>query len=310
MGRFVIRRLLWLIPTIFAISMITFVVMHATPGSPFQPTTGNANPLPPDALANIEREYGLDKPYWQQYTLFMYRAAQLDFGKSFYYRTREVSDIIRTTFPTSLHLGVMALGMAVIIGIPLGVLAAIRQNGPLDYLASVMAVAGVSLPNFVLAILFIWVFVLVLPIIPRTGGWTSPVDWILPTLALGLGPLGILARYTRSSVIEVLNQDFIRTAQAKGLRERQVVVRHVLKNGLIPPLTILGPMFAAITTGSFFVESVFRVPGMGRFFVESMQSRDYPMIMAVILLYGVLLSFMNIMVDVMYAVVDPRIRLS
>ena len=290
--------------------MITFVVMHATPGSPFQPTTGNANPLPPDALANIEREYGLDKPYWEQYALFMYRAAQLDFGKSFYYRTREVSDIIRSTFPVSVHLGAMALGMAVVIGIPLGVLAAIRQNGVIDYIASLAAVLGVSLPNFVLAILFIWLFVLTVPIIPRTGGWNSPVDWVLPTLALGLGPLGILARYTRSSVIEVLNQDFVRTAEAKGLRERQVVVRHVLKNGLIPPLTILGPMFAAITTGSFFVESVFRVPGMGRFFVESMQSRDYPMIMAVILLYGVLLAFMNILVDVMYAVVDPRIRLS
>ncbi|CAN5801986.1 dipeptide ABC transporter permease DppB [soil metagenome] len=310
MARFVIRRLLWLIPTILAISLITFIVMHATPGSPFQPTTGNANPLPPDALANLEREYGLDKPYWQQYALFMVRAAQLDFGKSFYYRTREVSDIIRSTFPVSLHLGAMAMGLAVLVGIPLGVVAAIRQNSMIDYIASVTAVAGVSLPNFVLAILFIWIFVLVVPIIPRTGGWDSPVDWVLPTLALGLGPLGILARYTRSSVVEVLNQDFIRTAEAKGLRERQVVVRHVLKNGLIPPLTILGPMFAAVTTGSFFVESVFRVPGMGRFFVESMQSRDYPMIMAVILLYGVLLAFMNILVDVMYAVVDPRIRLS
>jgi ABC-type dipeptide/oligopeptide/nickel transport system permease component len=309
-ARFVARRLLWLIPTILAISMITFVVMHATPGSPFQPTAGNANPLPPDALANLESSYGLDKPYWEQYVRFMVRAAQFDFGVSFYYRTRQVSDIIRTTFPVSLHLGAMALGMAVLIGMPLGVIAAIRQNSIIDYVASVTAVLGVSLPNFVLSILFIWVFVLVLPIIPRTGGWDSPVDWVLPTLALGLGPTGILARYTRSSIIEVLNQDFIRTAQAKGLRERQVVIRHVLKNGLIPPLTILGPMFAAIGTGSFFVESVFRVPGMGRFFVESMQARDYPMIMAVILLYGVFLAMMNILVDVTYALVDPRIRLS
>lgn len=310
MARFVARRLLWLIPTIFAISLITFVVMHATPGSPFQPKAGNANPLPPDVLANVEREYGLDKPYWEQYARFMWRAAQFDFGKSFYYRTRYVSDIIKDTLPVSMHLGIMALGLAIVVGIPLGVVAAIRQNSIIDYLASVTAVLGVSLPNFVLAILFMWLFVLVVPIIPRTGGWESPVDWILPTLALGLGPLGILARYTRSSVIEVLNQDFIRTAEAKGLRERQVVIRHVLKNGLIPPLTILGPMFAAITTGSFFVESAFRVPGMGRFFVESMQARDYPMIMAVILLYGVLLAIMNILVDVTYALVDPHIRLS
>ncbi len=310
MGRFVIRRLIWLIPTLLAISLVTFVVMHATPGSPFQPTNGNANPLPPEALKNLESAYGLDKPYWQQYALFLVKAPTLDFGKSFYYRTQDVRDIIRRTFPVSLHLGAMALAMAILIGVPLGVIASIRQNSIIDYVASVVAVLGVALPNFVLAILFIWLFVLVLPIIPRTGGWDSPVDWILPTLALGLGPTGILARYTRSSMIEVLNQDFIRTAQAKGLRERQVVVRHVLKNGLIPPLTILGPMFAAIGTGSFFVESVFRVPGMGRFFVQSMQSRDYPMIMAVILLYGVFLALMNILVDVTYAIADPRIRLS
>src|SRR5690606_12281073 len=196
MARFVARRLLWLIPTIFAISLITFVVMHATPGSPFQPKAGNANPLPPDVLANVEREYGLDKPYWEQYARFMWRAAQFDFGKSFYYRTRYVSDIIKDTLPVSMHLGIMALGLAIVVGIPLGVVAAIRQNSIIDYLASVTAVLGVSLPNFVLAILFMWLFVLVVPIIPRTGGWESPVDWILPTLALGLGPLGILARYT------------------------------------------------------------------------------------------------------------------
>ncbi|MEZ4520466.1 MAG: ABC transporter permease [Thermomicrobiales bacterium] len=169
MGRFVIRRILYLIPTIFAVSLITFIVMHATPGSPFQPTGGNANPLPPDALANLEREYGLDKPYYEQYARFMFKAAQLDFGTSFYYRTRQVSDIIRETFPVSLHLGVMALGFAMIVGIPLGVLGAIRQNSVIDYMASVSAVLGVSLPNFVLAILFIWLFVLVVPIIPRTG---------------------------------------------------------------------------------------------------------------------------------------------
>lgn len=299
-----------MIPTLIAITLITFIVMHATPGSPLQPTAANANPLPPDALKNLEAKYGLDKPLYEQYGLFVWNAVQFDFGNSFYYRTRAVSDVLARTIPVSLHLGAMAMAFAIIVGVPLGVLAAVRQNSFVDYLASFMAITGVSFPNFVLAILFIWLFVLVIPIFPRTGGWESPVDWIMPTIALGLGPLGILARYTRSSVVEVLRQDFVKTAEAKGLSERRVVIGHVLKNGLIPPLTIVGPMFAAIGTGSFFVESVFRIPGMGRYFVESMQARDYPMIMAVVLVYGVFLALMNLAVDVAYSVVDPRIRLS
>jgi peptide/nickel transport system permease protein len=316
MGQYIARRLFWLVPTILAISLITFLVMHATPGSPLQPDAPNANPLPPEAQAALMRQYGLDRPLHEQYVIFVWKAVRLDFGNSYVYRTRAVTDILKSTFPVSLHLGIMAMGFAVLFGVPLGVLAAVKRNGPVDYLSSVLAVVGVSFPNFVLAIFLIVVVVLVFPavfgfhIIPRTGGWTEPVDWILPTIALGLGPLGILARYTRSSMVEVLNQDFIRTAQAKGLAQRRVIIGHAIKNGLIPPLTIAGPMFAAIATGSFFVEAVFRVPGMGRFFVESMMSRDYPMIMAVILLYGVFLALMNILVDVLYGVIDPRIRLS
>lgn len=290
--------------------------MHATPGSPLQPTTGNANSMPPEALANLERQYGLDKPLYQQYVLFVWRAVQFDFGTSYIYQTRTVMDILKQTFPVSLHLGIMAMAFAGFVGVPLGVMAAVKRNGVIDYIASFVAVLGVSFPNFVIGIFLIVTIVLLLPnvlgfhVIPRTGGWTEPVDWILPTIALGLQPLGILARYTRSAMIEVLNQDFVRTAQAKGLAERRVIIGHVLKNGLIPPLTIAGPMFAAVATGSFFVESVFRVPGMGRFFVESMITRDYPLIMAVILLYGVFLAIMNILVDVLYGVIDPRIRLS
>ncbi|HEX3722975.1 MAG TPA: ABC transporter permease, partial [Nitrolancea sp.] len=164
--------------------------------------------------------------------------------------------------------------------------------------------------NFVLSIFFIVLFVIVLHVLPSTGGWDGPKDWVMPAVALGLGPLGILARYTRSSMVEVLHQDYVRTAQAKGLSHSRVVLGHAVKNGLIPPLTIVGPMFAAIGTGSFFVETIFRVPGMGRYFVESITARDYPMIMAVILIYGVFLAFMNLAVDVLYGVVDPRIRLS
>jgi ABC-type dipeptide/oligopeptide/nickel transport system permease component len=280
------------IPTLIAISLITFIIMHATPGSPMQPRTPQANPLPPAAQEALAKKYGLDKPLWQQYLHYLRNIFTLDFGFSYQYQTREVRDIMATTLPVSLHLGVMAMALAILIGIPLGVIAAINQNGPVDYLCSFIATLGVAVPNFILALFLIVLLVLLVPIVPRTGGWDSPIDWVLPTLALSLGPIGIIARYTRASMVEVLRQDFIRTAYAKG------------------PITILGPMFAAIGTGSPFVEKIFRVPGMGRFFVDSLIARDYPMIMAVILIYGAFLAIMNIVVDILYGVVDPRIRLA
>jgi len=309
-AQYIVRRLLLVIPTLIAISLITFIIMHATPGSPLQPQAANANPLPPEAQKALAKRFGLDKPLWQQYLVYLKNIWTLDFGISYQYRTRQVREIIATTFPVSMELGAMATVVAVVIGIPLGVLAAVNQNGPIDYLCSIIATLGVSLPNFILALFLILLFVLLLPVIPRTGGWSSPIDWVLPTIALSLGPMGILARYTRASMVEVMRQDFVRTAQAKGLSNRQVIVRHVLKNGLIPPITIIGPMFAAIGTGSPFVEAIFRVPGMGRFYVDSLIARDYPMIMAVTLIYGALLAVMNIVVDIVYGLVDPRIRLS
>jgi len=310
MAQYIARRLLMVIPTLIAISLITFIIMHATPGSPMQPRAPQANPLPPAAQEALAKKYGLDKPLWQQYLHYLRNIFTLDFGFSYQYQTREVRDIMAATLPVSLHLGVMAMALAILIGIPLGVIAAINQNGPVDYLCSFIATLGVAVPNFILALFLIVLFVLLIPIVPRTGGWDSPIDWVLPTLALSLGPIGIIARYTRASMVEVLRQDFIRTAYAKGLSDRQVIVRHVLKNGLIPPITILGPMFAAIGTGSPFVEKIFRVPGMGRFFVDSLIARDYPMIMAVILIYGAFLAIMNIVVDILYGIVDPRIRLA
>jgi len=310
MAQYIAPRLLMVIPTLIAISLITFIIMHATPGSPMQPRAPQANPLPPAAQEALAKKYGLDKPLWQQYLHYLRNIFTLDFGFSYQYQTREVRDIMATTLPLSLHLGVMAMALAILIGIPLGVIAAINQNGPVDYLCSFIATLGVAVPNFILALFLIVLLVLLVPIVPRTGGWDSPIDWVLPTLALSLGPIGIIARYTRASMVEVLRQDFIRTAYAKGLSDRQVIVRHVLKNGLIPPITILGPMFAAIGTGSPFVEKIFRVPGMGRFFVDSLIARDYPMIMAVILIYGAFLAIMNIAVDILYGVVDPRIRLA
>ncbi len=310
MAAYIARRLLMIVPTLIAISLITFIIMHATPGSPLQPRAPNANPLPPAAQEALAKKYGLDKPLWQQYLNYLRHIFTLDFGYSYQYQTREVREIMASTLPISLHLGIMAMALAILVGIPLGVIAAINQNGPVDYLCSFIATLGVAVPNFILALFLIVLLVLLIPVVPRTGGWDSPIDWVLPTIALALGPIGIIARYTRASMVEVLRQDFVRTAYAKGLNDRQVIVRHVLKNGLIPPITILGPMFAAIGTGSPFVEKIFRVPGMGRFFVDSLIARDYPMIMAVILIYGAFLAVMNIVVDILYGIVDPRIRLA
>jgi ABC-type dipeptide/oligopeptide/nickel transport system permease component len=311
MAQYIARRLLMVIPTLIAISLITFIIMHATPGSPMQPRAPQANPLPPAAQEALAKKYGLDKPLWQQYLHYLRNIFTLDFGFSYQYQTREVRDIMATDpacLPPSRCHGDGS-------GYPdrhsrSASSAAINQNGPVDYLCSFIATLGVAVPNFILALFLIVLLVLLVPIVPRTGGWDSPIDWVLPTLALSLGPIGIIARYTRASMVEVLRQDFIRTAYAKGLSDQQVIVRHVLKNGLIPPITILGPMFAAIGTGSPFVEKIFRVPGMGRFFVDSLIARDYPMIMAVILIYGAFLAIMNIVVDILYGVVDPRIRLA
>lgn len=313
MIRFIVRRLLWFIPTILMVSIVTFMLIHATPGSPFQPEA--ANNLRPEDIERIEKQYGLDKPLPVQYANYIWKGLQGDFGESYVRRTQKVGDIISRTFPISFHLGVMALTFAALGGVILGVLAAVNQNGPMDYFSVTLAVLFYSVPNFVLAILLILSFAFWIPgwtgfDFFNIGGWESPRDWILPTIALGAGPLAIIARYTRSSMIDVIRSDYVRTARAKGLAERKVIIKHVLKNALIPVVTLLGPLLAALATGSFFVEQVFAVPGMGKFFVESMRAKDQPMILAVVLVYGVILALMNLIVDLTYGVIDPRIRLT
>ena len=288
-------------------ALVTFLVMHATPGSPLDPEAEGANPLSPEAQKNLREAYGLDKPLYQQFGIFVFKAVQGDFGKSFVYKTRTVTEILKETFPISLLLGAMALAIALVLGLVLGILAAVYQNGSWDYVSVTIATFGVAVPNFVLAVFFIILFSFVIPLFP-TGGWDSPRNWVLPTITLALGPMGIIARFTRAAMLEVIRSDYTRTARAKGLAERPVVFKHALKNALIPVVTLLGPLFAAVGTGSFFVESIFRVPGMGRFFVQSMTGRDYPMIMAVVLTYGAFLAVMNLVVDLLYGVFDPRIR--
>jgi peptide/nickel transport system permease protein len=305
--KYTVRRLLWLAPTLLAMALVTFLVMHATPGSPLDPVAEGANPLSPEAQKNLAEHYGLDKPLWQQFGIFVGRAVQGDFGDSYMYRTRPVREIIAETFPVSLFLGAMALGLAIAGGLTLGILAAVYQNRGWDYVSVTLATFGVAVPNFVMAVFFIILFSFVVPLFP-TGGWDSWRTWVLPTVTLALGPMGIIARFTRASMLEVIRADYTLTARAKGLAEAPVIFKHALKNAFIPVLTLLGPMFAAVGTGSFFVEAIFRVPGMGRFFVLSMTGRDYPMIMAVVLTYGAFLAVMNLVVDLLYGALDPRIR--
>ena len=307
MFQYVFSRLLWLIPTILAMALVTFLVMHATPGSPLDPVAEGANPLSPEGQKALAKFYGLDKPLYEQFWIFVTKAVRGDFGYSFVYKTRTVAEILRETFPISLFLGSMALALAVVGGLTLGILAAVYQNRGWDYVSVSLATVGVALPNFVLAVFLIILFSFIIPLFP-TGGWDSPRNWVLPTITLALAPMGIIARFTRASMLEVIRADYTLTARAKGLSETPVIFKHALKNALIPVVTLLGPLFAAVGTGSFFVESIFRVPGMGRFFVLSMTGRDYPMIMAVILSYGVFLSVMNLLVDLAYGVLDPRIR--
>ncbi|HSE93389.1 MAG TPA: ABC transporter permease [Methylomirabilota bacterium] len=307
MFTYAVRRVLWLVPTLLAMALVTFLVMHATPGSPLDPVAEGANPLSPEAQKNLAAHYGLDRPLWKQFAIFVGNAVQGEFGNSFVYKTRPVREILAETLPVSLLLGTMALVLAVAAGLTLGILAAIHQNRAWDYVSVSLATFGVAVPNFVLAVFLIILFSFVVPLFP-TGGWDSPRNWVLPTITLALGPMGIIARFTRASMLEVIRADFTLTARAKGLGEAPVIFKHVLKNAFIPIVTLLGPMFAAVGTGSFFVESIFRVPGMGRFFVLSMTGRDYPMIMAVVLTYGAFLAVMNLVVDLLYGALDPRIR--
>jgi ABC-type dipeptide/oligopeptide/nickel transport system permease component len=322
MLRYAAERFLWLIPTVLAMALIVFIVMHATPGSPLDPAALNANPLTKAAIEAMERKYGLDRPLHEQFVLYLWNAVRLDFGISYQYKDREVREIIASTFPISLTLGFFALMVATFFGLLLGILAAVRQNTWIDYLASTLSMLTVSTPNFVLGILLIVVVALKLNWLPiamtasrdvfdafNPAYWSENWKyWVLPTIVLSLNGLATIARYTRASMLDVIRSDFVRTARAKGLLEGAVIMKHVLKNALIPVVTIIGPLFAAIGTGTFVVESLFSVPGMGKFFVTSMSGRDYNMIMAVILIYGVFLAVMNILVDLIYGFLDPRIR--
>jgi ABC-type dipeptide/oligopeptide/nickel transport system permease component len=306
MLRYVMRRLLWLIPVLFFISVITFSLAHAVPGGPFE----REHALPPEIIANLEKYYGLDQPVWKQYVKYMSDVLlRFDFGPTYRSRGRRVNEIFADHLPVSAQLGLLALLLALCIGVPLGVVSALKQNTLWDYLAMALAIVGISVPSIVLGPLLILVFALTLKWLP-VAGWGTPGQMVLPALALGLNQSAIIARLTRASMLQVVREDYIRTARAKGLAERAVMVQHALKNAFIPVATILGPVFAFLVTGTFIVEQIFAIPGMGKYFVLSITNRDYPVVMGTILLYALILVLSNLAVDITYAYLDPRIRYS
>jgi oligopeptide transport system permease protein len=305
MIRFIVNRVLWTIPVLWLVATVTFVLMHAAPGGPWDAKSAGKQ-LDPALAASFNRHYGLDKPLWQQYVIYLGNAAHFDFGTSYTQEGTSVVTVIMQGFPYSARIGVYALLLAVATGVPIGILAALKQNTLVDYAGQLFAMIGFSVPSFVLAIFLLVLFAITLPLVPVL--FTDWRSYILPSVVLGAGSAAFLARLTRASMLEILHQDHVRTARAKGLKHRLVVLRHVVRNGLIPVITILGPALAGLITGTIIIENVFGVPGMGYLFIQSITARDYPVIMGTTLFYAVLVVIGNMVVDVTYGLVDPRIR--
>jgi len=310
MLRVIIRRLLWFIPVFFLVTGITFMTMHALPGGPF-----DSDKTPPALIAQMEATFGLHQPVYQQYLIWLGNVVQLQFGPSLASRGKPVASFLLPGLAVSAQLGIMALVLALAIGMPAGIIAALKRGGWIDRAAMLVAILGVSVPSIVLGPVLYWFFGLYL-------GWLPVATWasfsegigpylshaILPAITLGAGLSAIVARLTRASLLQVLHEDYVRTAQAKGLAARVVMVRHALRNALIPVVTYLGPLTAAVLTGSLIVEQIFAIPGMGRYFVTSISNRDYPMVMAVVVLYALIIVFFNLVVDILYVFLDPRIQ--
>ncbi|MCI0784406.1 MAG: ABC transporter permease [Chloroflexi bacterium] len=319
MTGYVIRRILWLIPLMWAVATITFLLMHAVPGGPF----ASEKPVPPSVEVALNARYHLDEPLWNQYLLYFQDLLQGDLGISFR-GDIEVIDLLAQGLPVTLQLGCLAFLYAIIIGMSLGIIAALNHNRLGDYLGVFFSTIGTAMPSFVIATFLIIIFSVELG---WTGvlGWGGPDAWIwepefwnptnwdprnivLPVISLGTLPAAYIARITRASMLDVLGQDYIRTARAKGLRENVVVLRHAVKNAMVPILTVLGPIFAFLVTGSFIIEQIFAINGVGRHFVTAVFRRDYGVIMGVTLFYAFVVAIANLVVDILYATVDPRIR--
>jgi oligopeptide transport system permease protein len=303
--RYLTRRILWIIPVLFAVTVITFFLMHSVPGGPWD----REKRLPAATVKRLNAEYGLDRPLYIQYVDWAGKFVTGDLGPSYRFQDRRVNDIVAEGLPVTMQLGLMAFALAVLVGIPLGVIAALGHNRWPDYLSTSLSIVGIATPSFVLAILLIVVFSVQLGWFP-TGGWKGPQYWVLPTVALAGFPIAVIARYTRASMLEVTRKDYIRTAHSKGLADGAVVSRHMIRNALIPVITILGPTLAFLVTGSFIIERIFNIPGIGQNYLNSIATRDYSLLMAMTVLYAFAVAFLNVVVDVLYAYIDPRIRYS
>ena len=311
MTGYVLRRILWMVPVLFSVATITFFLMHSVPGGPWDAE----KKLPQSAIENLNRTYNLDKSLPVQYALYMKNLVRGDLGQSFR-GDRKVTDRIREGLPMTVTLGLAAFTLGTTLGIVLGVVAALRQNTWVDYLTVFFSTLGGSMPSFVIATFLIIVLAVQFKV-AKIIGWrepsqlfTDPRVAIMPVIALSLRETALLTRLVRASMLDVVRQDFVRTARAKGLQEQVVIIRHIVKNALIPVLTLLGPILVGLVTGSFIIESIFSIPGIGRQFVESVVQRDYGMIMGTTLFFTFLVTAANLIVDLLYGVVDPRIRFS
>jgi oligopeptide transport system permease protein len=303
MVTFLLKRFLHGLVVLWVVATLTFILLRLAPGGPFD----RERKLPPEVLANIEAKYHLDEPLYSQYFRYLTAILRGDLGPSYKYLDRGVNEIIADTLPTSALLGLLAIAFVLLVSFPAGLIAAYFRDSWMDRWSMLAATLGISIPHFVLGALLIWLFALQLGWL-QAGRWDTVGSVILPTVTLGAAPAAYIAALLRAALIETLGEDFVRTARAKGLQERAVLFKHALRHSLVPVLTVLGPLAAALLTGSFVVEYVFAIPGMGRFFITAVTDRDYPLIMGVTLVYAALLVGANFLVDLLYSYVDPRIR--
>lgn len=303
MLRFIVRRFLETIPVLLFIITATFFMIRFVPGGPF--TSEKA--VSPEIKANLEAHYGLNKPLYQQYFDYLGSLMKGDFGPSFKYPNRTVNEIIWDKLPVSLELGLTSLAVALVLGITLGVIAAIKRNTWMDYVSSSIAMTGICIPTFVLGPILVLVFAIHLGWF-NASGWYTSYDRVLPSATLGLVYAAYVARLTRGGMLEILSQDYIRTARAKGASEFRVIFRHALKGGLLPVVSFLGPAIAGILTGSFVIETIFQIPGLGREFVNSAFNRDYTLVLGTVILYASLIIFLNLVVDVMQVWLNPKLK--
>ncbi|KMO86107.1 peptide ABC transporter permease [Megasphaera cerevisiae DSM 20462] len=301
---YLLKRLAGACVVLWVIITITFGLMHAIPGGPFT----QEKQLPPAVMATVEARYHLNDPLWDQYLEYVKHAAVLDLGPSYKYPGKTVNDIIAETFPVSAELGLISLCLAIGIGIPAGMAAAWYKNTRADYVLMIGATLGVSVPSFIIAALLIQLFAFTWPVLPAAM-WKGPAYAVLPALALAAHPTAFIMRLTRSGILDALAQDYIRTARSRGVGEWSLLCRHALRNALLPVVSYIGPLAAALLTGSFVVETIFAIPGLGRHFVTSIYNRDYTVILGITIFYSFLIMMMNLLIDVIYPFLDPRIAL-